>query len=163
MKTIFTVVGCIAVVAVLGLAVAGCSNGSTTPDPDPWANYYGTWGDSNIWYIISPSKIGTYFTENGQTVVYYVIENLTWTECINGGGAFASTHPTGYSVTGKLTYMDYGNNGSFNPETGSMSNWTEVGPTVMEHFYISNDGQSISVGTYNKSNNFQGEIIYLKK
>ena len=29
MKTIFTVVGCIAVVAVLGFAVAGCSNGST--------------------------------------------------------------------------------------------------------------------------------------
>jgi hypothetical protein len=32
MKTIFAVVGCIAVAAVLGLAVAGCSNGSSSCD-----------------------------------------------------------------------------------------------------------------------------------
>jgi hypothetical protein len=143
-------------VLALGSMLAGCVISDGNNMTDLHAAYYGTWEKDNNTLIISANKMVLLDTGN----VIYTLEPLTWTVHSNGG-ATAVDYPSGYAITGTVTYKggdDYFPN---KPGTIDQANKDEL---AVDYWYIHRDGQSLVWGDWNDNNHFgMVDKIYIKQ
>jgi len=97
--------------------------------------YYGTWkrtNDNNVTVTIEANKL---IFRNPNTNNSYTLENLSWVQRSNRGDT-AGNYPTGYAITGKVTYQS---NPNWPDGMKRNSNYTD-------YWYIHFDGKSLNGG-----------------
>ena len=129
-------------ILILGLVIsgAGCNHDAVGIDPDP--DFFGTWkwDVGANWYTVTLTSSKLIY---GNHVPFsYTMEDLTWIPITNPSGAFKTTHPTGYKITGKLTANTFPEG----PLKIDESDFASLGDIAVVWFYISTDKNSLCKG-----------------
>jgi len=128
------------------MAFSACG-GSGSSSSSPEKAYYGTWvvnyGTDDIPDLesvtISANKLEYYIGDN----LEYVMENLTWEEIENVDVDTQGDYPTGFAITGTLTYRN-----NYAPFKVGTSGYGSTGDTVIDYWYIHTDKKSLSWGSW---------------
>ena len=125
-----TIIGSIALAALLVIGMAGCSHDT---DLGPEAAFYGTWvcaAASNGTVIISANKL-EFFNDYGS----YTLEGLTWTPNTSAD----ADYPTGYVISGVVTQkIDNA------PYKADRDTEAEIGETAYDCWNIHTNGLSLA-------------------
>ncbi|MDR0503922.1 MAG: CsgG/HfaB family protein [Treponema sp.] len=120
------------------------------------AEYIGTWVNSsaNTVLTIQANRL-TFLNRTSNTA--YTIENLTWTPHRNGGN-MASTHPTGYAISGTVT-----KNEGWSHDPSAANFVSRVGSKYTDYWFINSGKRTLNLGQRNTKEHYGTASVYTKQ